>query len=410
MATPSDFAPTEIFNPAGDTTVPLNPQRLKIEFTGSSSEYFRIWIVNLLLTLVTLSLYLPFARARRMRYFQSNTLVDGHPLGFHGDPKRMFRGYLIVLLMGIAYSAVGQLYPRLNWVALTVFAIVWPVLWRASLRFRLRNTSWRGVRLAFEGDVRSAYATMLPFFLPALVFLFALPQDPDAYNDQGEAVRSLGVMGLVFFSFLVISPWLWARLKRYQQGGYSFAQERTELTATTGQFYVLLGKAVLLSMALSFAAVVVAGIVVVMVAGATVATEALKGHVGPESVSMIVGLAIVSFGFMFYVVLPLTMGTYVTARMQNLVWANTRSARVAFDSELTFKRLFKVTAVNWLLMIVTLGLFWPATRIRLAKAKLEAMSIEVEGNVDHWIARAGSDEGGAIGDAAGDFFDFDIGF
>jgi len=163
-------------------------------------------------------------------------------------------------------------------------------------------------------------------------------------------------------------------------------------------------------MALSFAAVVVAGIVVVMVAGATAATEALKGHVGPESVSMIIGLAIVSFGFMFYVVLPLTMGTYVTARMQNLVWANTRSARVAFDSELTFKRLLRVTVVNWLLMIVTLGLFWPATRIRLAKAKLEAMSIEVEGNVDHWIARAGSDEGGAIGDAAGDFFDFDIGF
>ena len=61
-------------------------QTLDIRFTGSGSEYFRIWIVNLLLTLVTLTLYLPFARARRMAYFQNNTLVGGDPLGFHADP------------------------------------------------------------------------------------------------------------------------------------------------------------------------------------------------------------------------------------------------------------------------------------------------------------------------------------
>jgi hypothetical protein len=47
------------------------PQRLKVEFTGSGSEYFRIWIVNLLLTIVTLSLYRPFAKARRLAYFHA---------------------------------------------------------------------------------------------------------------------------------------------------------------------------------------------------------------------------------------------------------------------------------------------------------------------------------------------------
>ena len=48
------------------------PRELRIEFTGSGSEYFRIWIVNLLLILVTLGLYLPFAKARRLRYFYGN--------------------------------------------------------------------------------------------------------------------------------------------------------------------------------------------------------------------------------------------------------------------------------------------------------------------------------------------------
>ena len=35
-----------------------------VEFTGSGGEYFRVWIVNVLLTIVTLSLYTPWARRR----------------------------------------------------------------------------------------------------------------------------------------------------------------------------------------------------------------------------------------------------------------------------------------------------------------------------------------------------------
>ncbi len=46
-----------------------------LRFTGS--EYFKIWIVNLALTLVTIGIYSPWAKVRRLRYFYGNTLVDG---------------------------------------------------------------------------------------------------------------------------------------------------------------------------------------------------------------------------------------------------------------------------------------------------------------------------------------------
>ena len=62
---------------AAAAVLPPQTRVLKIRFTGSGSEYFRIWAVNLLLILVTLGLYLPFAKARRIRYFYANTLVDG---------------------------------------------------------------------------------------------------------------------------------------------------------------------------------------------------------------------------------------------------------------------------------------------------------------------------------------------
>ena len=78
---------TPTLPPADDA--PRAPQPLEIRFTGSGSEYFRIWIVNLLLCIVTLSLYRPWAKVRRLRYFYANTLVDGHAFDFHGNPKKM---------------------------------------------------------------------------------------------------------------------------------------------------------------------------------------------------------------------------------------------------------------------------------------------------------------------------------
>ena len=48
--------------------------QLQIEFTGSGSEYFRIWIVNLLLMFVTFGIYYPWAKVWRLCYFHANSL------------------------------------------------------------------------------------------------------------------------------------------------------------------------------------------------------------------------------------------------------------------------------------------------------------------------------------------------
>ena len=71
-----------------DTAGASAPQRHPIEFTASGSEYFRIWIVNLLLIVVTLGIYLPWAKVRKLKYFYSNTWVGGDALDFHGEPAR----------------------------------------------------------------------------------------------------------------------------------------------------------------------------------------------------------------------------------------------------------------------------------------------------------------------------------
>jgi uncharacterized membrane protein YjgN (DUF898 family) len=402
MAQQDDFAPT-----VAQADAPGPVQALDIRFTGSGSEYFRIWIVNLLLTLVTLTLYAPFARARRIAYFQNNTLVGGDPLGFHADPWKMFRGYLLVLLLGVGYWAVSNFLPSLAWLALLVFMVLWPALWRASLQFRLRNTSWRGVRLSFVGNLRDAYLSMLPFFLPALAFVLLLPDVVEGEEMAPEAARrGMQVIGITVLAFLALLPWLLARIKRYQHGGYAFAQERTRLRTGNARFYVLFLKTGLVSLVLGvLAAALLFAVFFLTVGGQSGLRELLSGAARPGSLGVVllatgVGLA--------YLLLPLVTMPYFGARFQNLLWGGTQSPKIGFRSALRFRDLFKVTLVNWLLIIVTLGLFWPFAKVRAARVKLEAVSLDVDGP-DAWLSRAQQSSKGLLGDAAGDFFGLDMG-
>lgn len=58
---------------------PATPAELALRFTGSATEYFRIWIVNLCLTLFTLGIFSAWAKVREKRYFYSHRLLDGAP-------------------------------------------------------------------------------------------------------------------------------------------------------------------------------------------------------------------------------------------------------------------------------------------------------------------------------------------
>ncbi len=66
-----------------------------VRFTGSGREYFGIWIVNLLLSIVTLGIYSAWAKVRRTQYFARNTELDGARFDYHGDPMYILKGRLI---------------------------------------------------------------------------------------------------------------------------------------------------------------------------------------------------------------------------------------------------------------------------------------------------------------------------
>src|SRR5438309_3489747 len=79
-------------------------RRHQFAFRGTGSEYFGIWIVNLLLTIITLGIYGAWAKVRTWRYFYANTFIGEHALDYHASPIRILIGRLIAVGVLVAYA------------------------------------------------------------------------------------------------------------------------------------------------------------------------------------------------------------------------------------------------------------------------------------------------------------------
>jgi uncharacterized membrane protein YjgN (DUF898 family) len=375
-------------------------RELEIRFTGSGSEYFRIWIVNLLLTLVTLGIYYPWAKVRRLKYFHGNTLVGGQPMGFHADPKKMLRGYLLVVVMLVLYSLAGNFSPLAGLVAFVIVTAIWPALLKSSMQFRLANTSWRGLRLRFRGSVGGAYAAMLPLFVPALVLVAALAAVPD----QAKPPEWFGIVTLVTMVFaLVLAPWLWWNLKKYQHDHYAYGPEQTALSASAGSFYGVFLKTFGVTL-LGFVFLFVVAFAITTLAG--VAFFASGGSRTNPVLMIMIGIVFFAVGLLAVQLMP---RPYFTSRMQNLLWSRTASTNIGFASSLRFWPLLGLTLKNWLLVVITIGLYWPFAAIAVARMRLESVRLLFDVDPQTLADQARAAEGEAAGDAAGDLFGLDIG-
>jgi uncharacterized membrane protein YjgN (DUF898 family) len=380
--------------------------RLPITFSGSGSEYFRIWIVNLLLTLVTLGLYFPWAKVRRLRYFYGNTSVGEYAFDFHGEPRRMLRGFLLVGAMALLYGLASKVSPISGLIALVIVAALWPALFRASQQFRMANTSWRGLRFRFNGDLAGAYRAMLPLFIPGLLTLaatlFARPPE-DAAPAGKDGVGAVIVLVVALATMLLVPLFLWM-LKKYQHGHYALGQVQTELRTSAGSFYAIALKTIGVSLLAGLAG---GGVAMVIGGGGVLALLSGgggKGAVGAATVFAIVIGIIAIYGCVILVVQP-----YVVSRMQNLVWGRTGSSQVRFESDLRFWPLLWLTLKNLLLTIVTLGLYWPFAKVAMARMRLQAVTLVTRLAPDDLVGSLRERADDAAGDAAGDLFGIDIG-
>jgi uncharacterized membrane protein YjgN (DUF898 family) len=379
-----------VSSPAG----PTPGHFLSIEFTGSGSEYFRIWIVNLLLLVVTVGIYYPWAKVRRLRYFHGNTLVAGAPLDFHGLPWKMLKGYLLVGLLFGLYSWAGQFSALGGLVAFLIVAAVWPALLKSAMQFRLANTSWRGLRFRFKGSLANAYRATLPIFAPGVFFVAA---NVGLTDPEQPPLWYLFLAGGATLVTLAVAPWLMWNFKRFQHDHYALASLQTTFVATRGSFYGLFFK----TLGMLALPLVALGVL------AALAAYSYKHGDGSAFPGWMAALGFLSV--LAFLVIAVSAMTYLTARLQNLVWNGTSNASIRFRSALRFRSLLWLTVKNWLLVICTLGLYWPFAAVATARLRLQAVQAQTREGPETLISQSRADEGDAAGEAGGDLFGFDIG-
>ncbi len=354
---------------AAQPDLPPPPQTLQVQFTGTGRGYFSVWLVNVLLNVLSLGLFWPFAQARKQVFFHQHTLVGGQALTFDAKPWTQFQTHLLLIGLCLLNGLVYLFKPALLWLPALLLALLWPALWQASLVFRFKHTQWRGLRFGFVGTVVQAYEVMLPLCLPALfgVLLMSLKIFP-SWAELGQTQTLMGPLGVMLLGMVLVLPWQLLRLHAFVRSGCTYASERSHLNpfALAKPVYLLhlkaLGMALLLLTALS-------------------AVAAVLARAG-QSTGLAASLTLSCLAF------PLVLHPYFKARMQNLLWGQTASTHIRFRSTLGYLDLFWVNLQNCLLVVLTLGLYWPFAVVRNTRLKMAAMVVVVQGELPRWPAQS----------------------
>lgn len=154
-----------------DINTSENKMRHQVKFHGSGEEYFSIWLVNTLLTAVTLGIYSAWATVRRRRYFYGNTEINGDRFDYHAQPMQILKGRLLVIGGIILFYALMALSPTLGTLILIALMGLAPWLIIRSWRYNALMSSYRGVRFNYHCKTGRAYWVLL--FCPILLVLGA---------------------------------------------------------------------------------------------------------------------------------------------------------------------------------------------------------------------------------------------
>lgn len=408
-------APASAFAPQGIDAHPL-------EFTGSGGEYFRVWIVNVLLTILTLGIYTPWARRRTAQYFYGHTLVAGSPLEFTAQQSRMVKGFVILVMLTIAYQiAVNTGQDTAVGVFLLVGALLSPFIWGSAMRFRLGSTRWRGLRLQFTASWREVYKASWPVFAIALVWFgvffgiqylapesaSALQELADENSDAGLPSMTAGVWGLLAMG-LLLSIMCIIRLEFNYK---SLLVLRTHVGNETGRW-----KPVYMDFIKIWLATVAVFILLVAVIGAAMfglvsaaLTLVLSGDTsGPW---MVILMTVSLFGGIFFLFMASAPArAYREARMFQLMWDNIGLSQVArFKCELRTGSFMLLRIKNLFMTLLTLGLYRPFARVNEYRMKAESVTLHVKGGVDQVTsAMVRQQKEGGIGDALADAAGLDL--
>lgn len=329
----------------------------KFEFHGDGFEYFKIWIVNILLTILTLGIYSAWAKVRNRRYFYSNLELDGQHFEYLADPITILKSRIIAVLALMIYLVGSNFYPIAGLVMVALLLIAMPWLLIRSLSFNHRVSAYRNVQFRFHGK-----------YVEAFLVLYVWP-----------------IVGVLTLGILY--PYALLKMNRFIVNNTAYGTSRFEFSATYKDY------------GLVFLGIIGIFILAGFISGTLTAIFAAAGQ--EQETAAAIGTIPIIIAYFLVIV-------YVNVRITNIYYNATQLLDHQFHAELEIAGYSKVMLINLLLIVVTFGLYLPAAKVRTTRYITENIVFVASGSLDDFSA-AERDNVSALGEEFGDVFDFDVG-
>jgi uncharacterized membrane protein YjgN (DUF898 family) len=343
----------------------------KLEFTGSSAEYFRIWIVNVMLSIVTLGIYAAWAKVRTRQYFYANTKLAGHAFEYHGNPISILKGNLVIGVLAILYVYSQTALPLLTPVLALLGFVALPFLIHQSLRFMASNSSYRNIRFRFHGTVGDSYTNHM--LRPILTNV------------------TLGFM----------TPTMLKGQREYLFDNVAYGNSRARFDGDYSVFSSIFWRAVGMGLVM----MIVVGILMAVMIPSMMAGGGLQR--GNPMAGMFFLLPIYAITFFGGTLIQ----TYMQVNLVNHCWNNTSvdGRRLRFVGSLDTMTMITLRITNMLAIGCTLGLASPWAKVRYVQYVISGLSVFGEDDLEHFAAAERELEQSPLGDAATDFMNVDFG-
>lgn len=355
--------------------------RHPVVFTGEAHTYRPLWRRNVLLLCLTLGLSFPWALTSKLRYLYGHTQVAGHALGYHANPLQMFLGNLVgMVLLNALYYGIAQMgaYAWMGGATLQLLmAAALPFMLHGFLSFQLMHTNWRGQRLHLAAGHRDAWRAMA---VPTLIYIASGVMAVWAVMTLQADQRALAWLygGLAVTGYCLCLPLLYVQFKRYQHryAAWGSLRNQREPDLSHGQSLGLSLKVGLLAwLACVLLVLPLTWLLFDWTGWEVRALLARAGTDGLAGLSMtLVLLPGLAMGLVWMMALPYP---YLGASLQNRLWSSTAHEALHFESQVPLNALLRLSARNWLWVVVTLGWYYPVAAMAEARMRLQSVAVWV---------------------------------
>ncbi|EPE7078701.1 YjgN family protein [Cronobacter sakazakii] len=354
-------------------------------FQGSGGGYFPVWLVNILLTVFTAGLFLPWAMVRARRYFYENTELAGARFSYHATGGAIFVGWIcLALLYVVLVVNVVNDNAFLTLCMVLLFIAFAPFLIMQGLRYQLLMTKLNGLRFSFKASPLRAWWVMLG--CPLLIAILVAVVMGLIFTIAGSSQSMIGIIVGIVLSVLVglvgtalmqgiyAAQWYGLLVNNLQYGKHRFA---INLNVKTCTFIYL--KAMLLF--IPFIAVVMFMVVPSII-------QIMQYSVyGAESEEAMLGVAMSLFStfmlsYLIYIVGILVCFSFAFVKLRNYAYQ-----QMSLEGGITFRSTASVGSFVWIILSnfmvcgITFGLAWPWAKVRLTRYLLE--NTHVDGELDN---------------------------